>query len=176
MIARPVVLSRWTEGPLRVPSSPTPGWSRSSRYRLARRGSRAMSVSVERAPVVGEVEQRQARAVRHDDVVIFLDAILLGQNHLAQAVPAAHPVAKCAAARGETCAATAGVTCATASTTCGPMSAYSDVVGEALARRAARDRRVARRRPRECARPSCRASRRTSRDSSTPASCRGRRG
>ena len=49
---------------------------------------------IEPRRVVGEIEQRQARAVCHDDVVILFDAVLLGENQLAKSVLAAHPVAQ----------------------------------------------------------------------------------
>src|SRR5512141_1398464 len=49
---------------------------------------------LERLRVVGEVEQGEAGAVRHHDVLLDADMILLRQNELAQPVFAAQPIAQ----------------------------------------------------------------------------------
>ncbi len=116
--------------------------------RAARRRASAVRLSSaiwsrsSRARVVGEIQKRETGAVRHDDVVLLLDAILLGKDQLAKTVLAAHPIARTQDARRARVRCRSGVACATASTTCALMSAYSPYLREALARPAAAAHRV----------------------------------
>ena len=67
---------------------------RAARHRGAtRRGSRMRSARRERPRVVGEVQLRQARAVRHHHSVAGIDAVFLRHDDLSEAVVAPHPIA-----------------------------------------------------------------------------------
>src|SRR5262245_48670978 len=51
-------------------------------------------VERQRPRVVGEINERETRAVGHDDVVRAVDAVLLRQNELANSVAASDPIAR----------------------------------------------------------------------------------
>ena len=137
-----------------------------------RRGSRVISVRCERPFVVGEVQLREAGAVRHHHGVSDVDAVFLGQDDLTQPIVLPHPVA--------------GATQRMA------QRAHSRAARRARRRRGSERQRRRIRCPRRSSRPveraasgprcvtgedaarrSCPTTRETRRDSSGRASCRG---